>query len=391
MMKRLFRLIYGSVRQGCLYVMSRPLFLVSIVAIPLVSAFLMLNLMSEGLANRVPTAIVDLDGSELSRTLAANIDAMQNTDVVATYASFTEARDAVQRGEINGFFLIPENFSSEAVAGRSPEISYYINYAYVVPSSLMFKGFKTVSVLSNGALVKATLTSAGLADGSASAMLQPIVADMHLINNPWMSYPVYMSNSFIPGILALMVMIVTVFSITDDIKRGTSPQWIDSCCGSIIIAVMGRLAPQALLFTLTGWVIQLSIFGWLGFPLHCHIAVMMAAMLLLVMACQGFAVLVCGIIPNMRLALSVCSLISVLAFSIGAFTIPVEDMYGWVGIISYILPIRYYFMIYIDQALNGIDLYYSRYYFMALLIFVLLSFVPLFNLKRMCRRPVYIP
>ena len=118
---------------------------------------------------------------------------------------------------------------------------------------------------------------------------------------------------------------------------------------------------------------------------------MMAAMLLLVMACQGFAVLVCGIIPNMRLALSVCSLISVLAFSIGAFTIPVEDMYGWVGIISYILPIRYYFMIYIDQALNGIDLYYSRYYFMALLIFVLLSFVPLFNLKRMCRRPVYIP
>ena len=46
MMKRLFRLIYGSVRQGCLYVMSRPLFLVSIVAIPLVSAFLMLNLMS---------------------------------------------------------------------------------------------------------------------------------------------------------------------------------------------------------------------------------------------------------------------------------------------------------------------------------------------------------
>lgn len=390
-MKLLLKLIYGSVRQGCLYVMSRPLFLVSIVAIPLLSAFLMLNLMNEGLANRVPAAIVDLDGSELSRTLAANLDAMQTTNVVMTCSDFAEARDAVQRGEIIGFFLIPENFSSEAIAGRTPEISYYTNYAYIVPASLMYKGFKTISVLSNGALVKATLTSAGLPDGSVSALLQPIVADMHMISNPWTNYPIYMSNSFIPGILALMVMLVTVFSITDEIKRGTSPLWLDHNGGSIVVALIGRLAPQTLLFTLTGWIIQLSIFGWLDFPLHCHISIMMVAMLLLVLACQGFAVLICGITPNMRIALSICSLISVLAFSIGAFTIPVEDMYGWVGIVSYILPIRYYFLIYIDQALNGISLYYSRYYFIALLVFVLLSFIPLFNLKRMCRRPVYIP
>ncbi len=390
-MKLLLKLIYGSVRQGCLYVMSRPLFLVSIVAIPLLSAFLMLNLMNEGLANRVPAAIVDLDGSELSRTLAANLDAMQTTNVVITCSDFAEARDAVQRGEIIGFFLIPENFSSEAIAGRTPEISYYTNYAYIVPASLMYKGFKTISVLSNGALVKATLTSAGLPDGSVSALLQPIVADMHMISNPWTNYPIYMSNSFIPGILALMVMLVTVFSITDEIKRGTSPLWLDHNGGSIVVALIGRLAPQTLLFTLTGWIIQLSIFGWLDFPLHCHISIMMVAMLLLVLACQGFAVLICGITPNMRIALSICSLISVLAFSIGAFTIPVEDMYGWVGIVSYILPIRYYFLIYIDQALNGISLYYSRYYFIALLVFVLLSFIPLFNLKRMCRRPVYIP
>ena len=199
-MKQLVKLIYASIRQGCLYVMSRPLFLVSIVAIPLVSAFLMLNLMSDGLATRVPAAIVDLDGSELSRTISANIDAMQTTDVVMTCKSFTEARAAVQSGKIVGFFLIPEDFSSKAIAGRTPEISYYTNYAYVVPASLMYKGFKTISVLSNGALVKATLTSAGLPDGSVSSLLQPVVAHMHTTAYTLMSYPVYLCNSFIPGI-----------------------------------------------------------------------------------------------------------------------------------------------------------------------------------------------
>ena len=390
-MKYLLKLILDSIKQGCLYVMSRPLFLVSIVAIPLASAFLMLNLMSDGLANDVPVAIVDLDGSEMSRSIAANIDAMQTTKVVMTCSDFGEARAAMQEGKIMGFFLIPEDFSDEAIAGRNPEMSYYTNYAYIVPASLMYKGFKTVSVLSNGALVKATLTSAGLADGSVSAMLQPVVAHTHAIGNPWTSYPIYMSNSFIPGIIALMAMIVTVFSITDEIKRGTSPQWLDRCGGSIMVALIGRLAPQTLLFTLTGWIIQLVVFGWLDFPLHCNIATMMAAMLLLILACQGMGVLICGIVPNMRIALSICSLLSVLAFSISGITMPVENMYGWVGIISYILPIRYYFLIYIDQALNGIDIYYSRYYFIALLLFVLVSLVPLANLKRMCRRPVYIP
>ena len=203
--------------------------------------------------------------------------------------------------------------------------------------------------------------------------------------------PDYMGHSFVPGILALMVMIITVYSITDEIKKKTSVEWLKSAGGSIVVALIGKLAPQTLLFTLAGWILQLATYALYDFPLNCNIVVMMTAMFLMVLACQAFAVTVCGIVPNLRLALSVCSLLSVLAFSIGGFTIPVEDMYRWIGIVSYILPIRYYFLIYIDQSLNGVDLYYSRYYFIALLVFVLVSFIPLFNLKRMCKKPVYVP
>ena len=54
------------------------------------------------------------------------------------------------------------------------------------------------------------------------------------------------------------------------------------------------------------------------------------------------------------------------------------------------MPMRYYFMIYIDQVLNGIDLYYSRYYFAMLIGFVLLPFTFGWYLKRKCLNPVYI-
>ena len=66
-------------------------------------------------------------------------------------------------------------------------------------------------------------------------------------------------------------------------------------------------------------------------------------------------------------------------------------MYGAVGIFSYILPVRYYFLIYIDQALNGIPLYFSRCYYIALLLFPLLGGSMLWHLKKMCLKPVYVP
>lgn len=81
----------------------------------------------------------------------------------------------------------------------------------------------------------------------------------------------------------------------------------------------------------------------------------------------------------------------ILAFSIAGFSFPVENMYGAIGIFSYILPVRWYFLIYIDQALNGIDLYYSRYFYVALIMFVLGACAIAWRLKKRCLNPVYVP
>ena len=118
---------------------------------------------------------------------------------------------------------------------------------------------------------------------------------------------------------------------------------------------------------------------------------MIWAMVLFVIACQGFAVAVCGLVPNLRLAVSICSLASILAFSIAAFSFPVQNMYPEVGIFSYILPVRYYFLIYIDQALNGIPLYYSRFYYIALILFPIVSLLTVWRIKRAARVQYYIP
>ena len=133
------------------------------------------------------------------------------------------------------------------------------------------------------------------------------------------------------------------------------------------------------------------LFGFAHFPLHGSVWAMALAMALLVVASQAMGLFFVSILPNPRLALSVASLTGILTFSIAAFSFPVESMYGPVAIFSYILPVRYYFLIYVNEALNGVALYYSRYYFAALLVFPLVASTMLWRLKRACMKPVYVP
>ena len=369
---------------------SRRVYLWAMVLIPLVVAFFFLNLMEVGLPTKVPTAIVDLDNSSMSRNLTRSLGSTELVDLSYRADSYHDAMEMVRSGKIYGFFLIPRDFEAHALAGRTPTLSYYSNMTYFVPGTLAYKGFKTMAVLTSGKVVETSLTSKGLSEEFAGAMLQPIVMDTHPIGNPWTNYSIYLSNSFIPGLLELMIFLVTCYSICEEIKRRTSVGWLATARGSLTTALLGKLLPQTVIFTIMGWGFDALLFGFSHFPCG-HMGSMLLAMPLFVIASQAFAVIICSAVPNLRLAMSACSLTGILAFSIAAFSFPVESMYPSIGIFSYILPVRWYFLIYIDQALNGIDIYYSRYYYMSLVAFILVACSLAWQLKKRLLNPVYVP
>lgn len=384
-------MLINSIKRGCRYFVSRRVYFVSLVLVPIAFTLFFIDLMDEGLPLKVPTAIVDLDDSPLSRTITRNLNAGELLDIRYKSESFHDAIDKVRGGEIFGFFMIPERFQEKALGGDKPTITYYSNMTYFVPGTLSFKGFKSVAVTTAGGIVQTTLVGMGLDEGTAGNLLQPVVVDNHPIGNPWLNYSIYLCNSFIPGVIALMVMLVTAYSICDEIKKGTSVQWLREGGNSMLISLIGKLAPQSFMAICVGVFIQSLLYGYNHFPLNNHAMHMIAAMVLLVIGCQAFAVTICCILPNLRLAVSILSLVGILSFSITGFSFPVQSMYGGIGIFSYLIPLRYYFLIYVDQALNGIPIFYSRWYYIALLSFPLISLLGLWKLKRRCLNPVYVP
>lgn len=383
--------LYQSLKYGWQSLTGRRIFMVCLVAVPLLFTLFFIDLMKEGLPLKVPSAVVDLDHSELSRKVTRNLSAGELTDVSLRLDSYHEAVQNVRDGKIMGFFYIPQDFQHDAIAGNQPTITYYCNMTYFVPGSLAFKGFKTTAVTTAGGLVQTTLVSTGLEEDAVASLIQPVSIQEQQIGNPWTNYNYYLTNSFVPGVIALMVTLVAAYSICYEIKRGSSRRWLRESGGSMTVAVIGKLLPQTVISIIVGVGCQALMYRYFDFPLNCPAWHMILAMVLMVIACQGFALTVCCALPNLRLAVSVCSLMSILAFSLAAFSFPVQQMYGAVGIFSYILPVRYYFLIYVDQALNGIDLYYSRFFYIALLAFPIAGLIGLGNLKKHCENPVYVP
>ncbi|GFI13225.1 hypothetical protein IMSAGC008_00754 [Muribaculaceae bacterium] len=370
---------------------SRKMYIFGMVVVPLFVAVFFLSLMNEGLPERVPTAIVDLDHSSMSRSVGRSLRALQLLDVCREAESYDKALEQIRSGETFGFFVIPANFEKDALGGNTPTLEYYTNMTYFVPGTLSFKGFKTVAVATAGGVVKSTLVNMGVDPQKISSLVQPVVIDQFPLNNPWMNYAIYLAPSFTMATFALMIMLMTVFSITFEIKEGTSPGWLAANGGSMAQALLTKMLPHTVIYFVVGLGILWLLFGYSLFPLNGSLWWMIAATMLLVVASQAFGLFICSVVPNPRLSFSLCSLFGILSFSFTGFSFPVSSMYGFLAVFSWLAPIRYWFLIYINEALNGVGLYYSRYYFAALLLFPFVACLLLRRLGKACQNPVYVP
>lgn len=375
----------------CRRMVSRPLYLFCMVIAPLLTYALFTTMMGSGLPTDIPVGVVDQDNTSTSRMVVRNLDAFQQTAVVAHYPDFHAARVALQRGNIYGFFYIPGGTTDKAIGGRQPRVSFYTNNTYLIAGSLLFRDMKTMSELASGAVARETLYAKGYTEAQAMAILQPIIIDTHALNNPWLNYSVYLCNTLLPGVLMLLIFMVTTYSIAVEIKDGTARDLLHSNGDSIYVVLTGKLLPQTIVFFIMAIAYNVYLYGYLHFPCNSGIGPMLLASFLFVLASQAMGIFMVGVFPTLRLSLSFASLWGVISFSISGFTFPVMAMHPMLQALTNLFPLRHYFLIYVDQALNGYAMIYSWRSYVALLLFVLLPFLIIRRLKKALLTYTYIP
>lgn len=114
---------------------------------------------------------------------------------------------------------------------------------------MVYKDLKTVLTLRKAKVGITKLAAVGKTDEEIATSLQPIALDMHMVGNPYSNYNYYLSTTMVPGVILLLVFLVTPFSIGTELKFGRSREWLSMADIIYMWPCLASCCPKLLYFS----------------------------------------------------------------------------------------------------------------------------------------------
>lgn len=370
---------------------KNPIYLFCMVIFPIVVVIFFTTLMKGGVPTDMPVGIVDQDNSATSRQLVHKLDAFQTTKVVAHYENMAEARHAIQKNEIYAYLLIPDGTEAGLMAQKQPKISFYYSSVSLAAGSLLFRDLKTISTLGGAAAGMAKLSALGKTNDEIMTFLQPIAVDLHMIGNPYANYNYYLSSVMVPGLIMLFIFLITPYSIGTELKFNRARDWMRMAGNNPYLAIAGKMLPQTLIFLSIFLLFEFYIYYVLQFPHPGGALPIILLGILSVLSCQCFGIFAFGLMPSLRMSMSICSLWGVVSFSICGATYPLFSMDSPIQSIGQLFPMRHYYMIYQMNIFNGFPMSDAVLHWGAMVLFCALPMLTVWNIKKAMLVYKYLP
>lgn len=386
-MKRILRIVKRELR----ILRSNPIYFMFMVVMPIVAVLFFTTILSSGQPTEMPVGIVDQDYTPITRRMARLLDAFQTTRIAGQYATVSDARRAVQRGEIYAFLYVPKGTSAKLLASRKPTISFYYSMTSMTSGSLLFRDLKTIASLGNAGLMQTTLRMRGATEDQIMTYLQPITIDLHQVANPTLDYNAYLSTTLVPGVLTLFLFLLAAYSLGTELKFETGRNLLYMSGDNIWIAITGKLLPLYIMSLCIFLLYELYAYYYLGFPHLGGPWPILWLGVLTVHASLGFGIFMFGMLPQLRMSMSICSLWAVLSFSMAGSIFPAESMDAPLTALTWLFPLRHYFMVYQAVVFNGYPVAGVWLHVVALVIFALLPLLTFPRIKKALKYYVYVP
>lgn len=380
---RVLRREWGRIRKY-------PIYPTLMIILPVISFLFFAAVFGEGTPRDMPIAVLDEDHSPLSRQLASMIDATPAAMVSYDIQDMGQGERMMREGKIEAIVYIPRNFEKDIYSNSPTRVGAYVNGTNIAVNGFLGKDLQTtVTTFSTGIQIQ-TLMKKGLSEKQAYNQAMPIYFDRHLLFNPWVNYGYFLMPSFMPMMLLIFTILLTVFAIGSELKNATAGEWMAAADGEIWPALIGKMIPYTGAMFLMSLLMNTIMYKWVGVPLNGSAALLILAGFLFVLSYQSIGVLIISVLSNLRLSLSIAGGYSVLAFTFSGLTFPLMAMDWYVVAFSRIFPFTFYTDVFIDQAMRGAPVIYSIHDLgWMTVVFILLPLLCLPRLKKIATNETY--
>jgi len=294
----------------------------------------------------VPLVVVDQDGSSESRELVSRFDGSPSFDVVDRVSTTDLVDEYLNTGTAWMALDIPANYGERIRAGQ--------------PTTVQVVADGTDANSTNVALGYAGTLIASYARELASPpgrTLAPLVsADVRVWFNPQLESKDFM----IPGILALLLLVVTTnlssMSIVREKELGTLEQLNVTPIARWEL-IVGKMLPYAFIGVIDVLLVVFVALYWFEVPLRGSFVLLLAMCHVYLLTTLGLGLFVSTISSTQQQAMMTASFFFLIPMVfLSGFVFPIENMPEIIQPFTYLIPLRYFLVIMRGIFLKGVGL-----------------------------------
>jgi ABC-2 type transport system permease protein len=296
--------------------------------------------------DRVPTVVVDGDGSAESRLHARRMLADGTLERAGVAASPAEAEHEIDDGRAAAAVILPPRLGADLAAGRPAEVQVVLDGTD--PNRATVAGAAVARYFGE---VGEQLARDRLARAGARAPAQ-LEAVPRLFYNPGLKTPPYM----IPGIAAMLLLvvttIVTAMGLSREREMGTLEQVLVTPIRPLYL-LLGKMAPFVVI-GLVDIMLLVAAGTWIfDVPLRGPLEVLLVGTLLYLMTTLGMGLLISTVSASQQQSFLGGFLFVMPAMLLSGVMTPIRAMPDWLQAITRLNPVRYYAEVMRTTLLRG--------------------------------------
>jgi ABC-2 type transport system permease protein len=299
----------------------------------------------------VPTAVFDRDRTPESRELAARFLGSGYFRAARTPSDDEEVKDLLDRGEVAAVLSFDPGFGADVASGRSGRVQLILDGT----------DSNTASIVAAYAANIAATHSDELLSRRAARVLgnAPRPPAVELKVRSWFNENLESRNFYVPGIIANLVLIITIMLTSMAVVRereiGTIEQVLVTPIRPIEL-LLGKTLPFGLIGIANVVVISAVGVFWFDIPIRGNPLVLLLGTLLYLLSTLGAGLLISTVSRTQQQTMMTTFFYTFPSILLSGFAFPIANMPEPVQWITLINPVRHFLVIIRGVFLKGVGI-----------------------------------
>ncbi len=299
----------------------------------------------------VSTALYDLDNSVASRELAARFAGCGYFDVVEHVDDEDRARELLDRGRVQAVLRMDKGFGAALRAGRTARLQLIVDGTDSNTAGIVLDYSSRIV----GQYSRQVLTT--VLHRQFGAALQP--GRVVLESRAWFNENLESRNFYVPGVIAMLVMLVTLMLTSMAVVREREIGTIEQVMVTPITAgefILGKTVPFAIIGFGDVIVISLVAVFWFDVPIRGNALLLLASTAVYLVTTLAIGLLISTVSHTQQQAMMGTFFFYLPAVLLSGFMFPIANMPEVVQWFTYLNPLRHFLVVIRGIFLKGVGI-----------------------------------